>query len=196
MAIQDFHLRHPENKSLGWRFVLDTTEDFVKTQQNWPANIKKRQKEQEKAEKSQKVQHQQEHEWKRDSDEAKHNEAYATGKGQGETKDQGLADKYTPQELALLRALEHEKDYIYGLKENNGKQISPLSQHRIQVSIDEQDQFSPDNWLPRSSDLIRLTGKHPLNAEPHLSHLFDAGLITPNELHYVRNHGAVPRLLW
>lgn len=92
--------------------------------------------------------------------------------------------------------MEHEKDYIYGLKENNGKQISPLSQHRIQVSIDEQDQFSPDNWLPRSSDLIRLTGKHPLNAEAHLSHLFDAGLITPNELHYVRNHGAVPRLLW
>ncbi|OAA56340.1 Oxidoreductase, molybdopterin-binding domain protein [Niveomyces insectorum RCEF 264] len=52
------------------------------------------------------------------------------------------------------------------------------------------------NWLPRSSDLIRLTGKHPLNAEAHLSHLFEAGLITPNELHYVRNHGAVPRILW
>lgn len=29
-----------------------------------------------------------------------------------------------------------------------------------------------------------------------LADLFEAGLITPNELHYVRNHGAVPRLLW
>lgn len=64
------------------------------------------------------------------------------------------------------------------------------------IVLDEADQFSPDNWLPRSSDLIRLTGKHPLNAEARLSHLFDAGLITPNELHYVRNHGAVPCLLW
>jgi hypothetical protein len=44
--------------------------------------------------------------------------------------------------------------------------------------------------------LIRLTGKHPLNAEENLSRLYDAGLITPNELHYVRNHGDVPRLLW
>ncbi|OMP82095.1 Nitrate reductase [NADH] 1, partial [Diplodia seriata] len=58
------------------------------------------------------------------------------------------------------------------------------------------DQITPDNWLPRSSHLIRLTGNHPLNAEPSLSHLFDPGLITPNELHYVRNHGPVPRLSW
>ncbi|OLN97767.1 Nitrate reductase [NADH] protein-like protein [Colletotrichum chlorophyti] len=68
--------------------------------------------------------------------------------------------------------------------------------HRQQIAIDEADQFTPDNWLPRSPELIRLTGKHPLNAEPQLTKLFDAGLITPNELHYVRNHGPVPRLLW
>ena len=41
-----------------------------------------------------------------------------------------------------------------------------------------------------------MTGNHPLNAEPELTHLYEAGLITPNELHYVRNHGAVPRLMW
>lgn len=35
-----------------------------------------------------------------------------------------------------------------------------------------------------------------MNAEAHLSHLFEAGMITPKELHYVRNHGAVPRILW
>jgi len=50
--------------------------------------------------------------------------------------------------------------------------------------------------IPRSQNLIRLTGQHPLNAEPNFSKLFQAGFITPNELHYVRSHGAVPRLYW
>lgn len=107
-----------------------------------------------------------------------------------------MLEKYTPQEIALLRALQHEKDYIKNLKENDGRSRSPQIRNRTETSIDEADQFSPDNWLPRSADLIRRTGKHPLNAEPHLSHLYDAGLITLNELHYVRNHGAVPRILW
>lgn len=35
-----------------------------------------------------------------------------------------------------------------------------------------------------------------MNAEPDLSALFQAGLVTPNRLHYVRNHGAVPHSLW
>ena len=39
-----------------------------------------------------------------------------------------------------------------------------VSQHhnKSTIAIDEQDQFSPDNWLPRSDHLIRLTGKHLL----------------------------------
>lgn len=41
-----------------------------------------------------------------------------------------------------------------------------------------------------------MTGQFPLNAECDLSELFDAGLITPTRLHYVRNHGAVPYLDW
>ena len=71
-----------------------------------------------------------------------------------------------------------------------------MANNKQLISIDEADQFSPDNWIPRSENLIRLTGKHPLNGEPKLTPLFEAGLITPNELHYVRNHGAVPHLLW
>ena len=59
----------------------------------------------------------------------------------------------------------------------------------------EEDAGTPDEWVPRSSKLIRLTGRHPLNAEPPLSDLMQSA-ITPNELHYVRNHGAVPRLEW
>lgn len=38
--------------------------------------------------------------------------------------------------------------------------------------------------------------RHPLNCEPPLSMLMDKGFITPVSIHYVRNHGAVPRLDW
>ncbi|OAA55621.1 Oxidoreductase, molybdopterin-binding domain protein [Cordyceps fumosorosea ARSEF 2679] len=207
----DLHLRHPENRSLGWRYVIDATEDWVKNKQRWPANIQReKKKEQERVEKESK----QEHEWRRDSDKDKHHDAYATGDGhqedgddknsngqvsgdsEMETEAERLERLYSPQELALLRALEHEKNYMSSLKENDGKGKSPQHRNRTQISIDEQDQFSPDNWIPRSSHLMRITGKHPLNGEPKLDDLYEGGLITPNELHYIRNHGAVPRLLW
>lgn len=199
--------------------MLDATEDWVKTKQDWPANQKRREKEREKKQeeenqqKRQKVDNQQEHEWRRDQDDQKHNDAYADsdqskGKDQ-DSKDQddkdsshdqndkqSLEDNYTPQEIALLRMIEHEKKYLLNLKENDGSAVSPHANAEAPLYIDEQDQFSPDNWLPRSTRLIRLTGKHPLNAEPPLTDLFEAGLVTPNELHYVRNHGAVPNLLW
>ncbi|KAG9256137.1 uncharacterized protein F5Z01DRAFT_635090 [Emericellopsis atlantica] len=195
---KDFHLRCPENRSLGWRYVLNTTEDWVKNEQEWPANQKsQRRGKQTKATQVDDVAggEQQEHEWKKsgNGDHDKHNDAYTTG---DVAEDNPIKDKYTPQERALLRALEHEREYVQHLSENDGQGRSPQTRNRRDLSIDEQDQFTPDNWLPRSPDLIRLTGKHPLNAEAHLSHLYDAGLITPNELHYVRNHGAVPRILW
>lgn len=38
--------------------------------------------------------------------------------------------------------------------------------------------------------------RHPLNAEPPLPVLMSKGFITPSALHYVRNHGAVPKLDW
>ncbi|KAL5609456.1 hypothetical protein FOVSG1_004137 [Fusarium oxysporum f. sp. vasinfectum] len=206
---KDFHLRHPENRSLGWRYVLNATEDWVKNKEPWPANLKKQEVEEKKKKeeeaKSDKKNDtpEQEHEWKRSSDKDKHHDAYAKNKENEEKKQEKtssekpkLSDKYTPAEIALLRALEHEKNYIQHLKENNGKRKSPQHKNLTQISIDEQDQFSPDNWLPRSPDLIRLTGKHPLNAEAPLTRLYEAGLITPNELHYVRNHGPVPRILW
>ena len=44
---KDLHLRHPENQSLGWRFVLQCTEDWVKNKEEWPAEIQKRKKEEE-----------------------------------------------------------------------------------------------------------------------------------------------------
>jgi nitrate reductase (NAD(P)H) len=53
---------------------------------------------------------------------------------------------------------------------------------------------TPDAWVPRDPRLVRLTGKHPLNCEAKLNDLFASGFLTPNNLFYVRNHGAVPRV--
>ncbi|PKI33612.1 hypothetical protein CRG98_045997 [Punica granatum] len=44
--------------------------------------------------------------------------------------------------------------------------------------------------------MVRLTGKHPFNAEAPLARLMRHGFITPVPLHYVRNHGLVPRASW
>jgi nitrate reductase (NAD(P)H) len=219
LNVKDLHLRRPENRSLGWRFVLQCTEDWVKNKEDWPANLQRRQKEEEKKKQNDQGQENtekssqkddgalDEEEWKRDNGGGdKHHDAYAKGAGEPDSSSEEpdkqkseydrLRERYTPQEIALLRALQHEKDYIQRLEQNDGKRKSPQTHNRSTISIDEADQFSPDNWLPRSSELIRLTGKHPLNAEADLTHLYEAGLITPNELHYVRNHGAVPRILW
>lgn len=62
--------------------------------------------------------------------------------------------------------------------------------------IDPRDADTPDNWVPRHPDLIRLTGRHPFNVEPPLTLLMDEGLITPPAIHIVRDHGAVPKLDW
>ncbi|KAJ3191497.1 hypothetical protein HK101_007658 [Irineochytrium annulatum] len=60
--------------------------------------------------------------------------------------------------------------------------------------VDERDKGTPDEWVPRHKDLVRLTGRHPFNCEPPLRDLMRQGWITPASLHYVRNHGAVPRI--
>eukprot|EP01088_Endostelium_zonatum_P004713 TRINITY_DN16028_c0_g1_i1.p1 TRINITY_DN16028_c0_g1~~TRINITY_DN16028_c0_g1_i1.p1 ORF type:complete len:423 (-),score=93.18 TRINITY_DN16028_c0_g1_i1:69-1337(-) len=51
-----------------------------------------------------------------------------------------------------------------------------------------------ESWIKRDQRLIPLTGPHPFNAEVPLKDLVDAGIITPTNLHYVRNHGEVPKL--
>lgn len=64
------------------------------------------------------------------------------------------------------------------------------------AQVDFRDAKSPDDWIPRDGRLVRLTGKHPFNVEPPLSVLKEHGFLTPPHLHYVRNHGACPRLSW
>ncbi|KAK3984522.1 nitrate reductase [NADH] [Cladorrhinum sp. PSN332] len=177
------YLQHPENRSLGWRYVLETTEDWVKNKEKWPINEKKK-------------------EAKLDR-EGKENFQIKTvdgGKGQQEvswrsSKERKPAPAAAPQERALLAALRHEVKHIFSLQQNDGTRPCPQRHNRTSISIDEQDQFTPDNWLPRSPALIRLTGRHPMNAEPPLSALHSGGLVTPNELHFIRNHGPELNLL-
>ena len=75
---------------------------------------------------------------------------------------------------------------------NNG--ALPIT--HVVTAIDERDKKTPDSWVPRHPDLIRLTGKHPFNCEPPLETLFHQGFITPPSLHYVRNHGYCPKQSW
>ncbi|GBF61703.1 nitrate reductase [Trichophyton mentagrophytes] len=163
---KDFHLERPEVHPDYWRYVLHTTESFIKYGQPWPINQKR------------------ESEQKGKVDEV----------GKKEPKKE--KPKPTPEELALLEFLRHEQQYRSSMQVNDGQGNCPIDDANLPEKIDEADQFSPDNWIPRSDKLIRLTGKHPMNAEPDLTTLFDAGMITPSPIHYVRNHGAVPHLLW
>lgn len=105
--------------------MLHTTEDFIKNQKDWPINVTKRQKaEEERREKEKQQKGEQEppkeHEWRRSRGENEtHNKAHATdqqdtedGNQEEGQKNEGqqpsLQDKYSPQELSLLRLLQHE----------------------------------------------------------------------------------------
>jgi nitrate reductase (NAD(P)H) len=61
---------------------------------------------------------------------------------------------------------------------------------------DHRDVGTPDEWVPRDGRLVRLTGRHPFNVEPPLHILNQHKFITPSSLHYVRNHGACPKIKW
>lgn len=198
---KDLSLYHPEGRPNGWRYVLDYTEDGIGNQQKWPANQRKWEKQrQQQEEKEQQQDPKNQAKGKSDQKSSQQNgEGDHNGEGEEQqdnrSEDEKLRDKYTPQQIALLRALQHEKEYMANLETNDGTGHSNV-RNRTTIAIDEADQFTPDNWVPRAPELIRLTGKHPMNAEAPLRELFEAGMITPNELFYVRSHGAVPRLLW
>lgn len=228
----DFHKHRPECYPPGFRFVITAREDWVKKEEDWPANIKQREQQkqqeeekkqqQQEKEKTQDQENNDEHDWRKSTgkDGHKHNNAYSKATDEDEADDQQqngnkqngaqqngkqhkteyqrLRERYSPQEITLLRHLQHEADQTVNFRQNDGKQDSPVkyqAEHR-DIAIQAEDAMTPDNWIPRSGNLIRRTGQHPLNAEPRLEALFSKGLITPNELHYVRNHGAVPRLFW
>ncbi|XP_044474576.1 nitrate reductase [NAD(P)H]-like [Mangifera indica] len=81
--------------------------------------------------------------------------------------------------------------------ETGYKEIISKGNNELEPStLDSRDEGTADNWIPRNSSMVRLTGKHPFNSEPPLTRLMHYGFITPAPLHYVRNHGAVPKATW
>lgn len=77
------------------------------------------------------------------------------------------------------------------------KDIINKAKSELEASVhDLRDQGTSDNWIERNSSMVRLTGKHPFNCEAPLSRLMHHGFITPVPLHYVRNHGPVPKASW
>ncbi len=63
----------------------------------------------------------------------------------------------------------------------------------ILTEIQPEDDKTKDDWVPRHSSMIRLTGRHPFNSEPPPTDLFSSYITSP-ELHYVHNHGPVPKV--
>ncbi|KAK4231284.1 hypothetical protein QBC38DRAFT_466329 [Podospora fimiseda] len=70
----------------------------------------------------------------------------------------------------------------------------PLPPKPRQNAVLAVDLKTPDNFVERDPRLIRLTGIHPFNVEAPLKDLYDEGFLTTKDLHYVRNHGAVPKV--
>jgi nitrate reductase (NAD(P)H) len=77
---------------------------------------------------------------------------------------------------------------------SEGPRVYPLPPKSRQNKPLPEDLKTPDKWVVRDPRLIRLTGIHPFNVEGPLSELYDEGFITTKDLHYVRNHGPVPRV--
>jgi len=77
-----------------------------------------------------------------------------------------------------------------------GSKLQDASFEEQPEEVDARDADTPDKWIKRHKDLIRLTGRHPFNCEAPLSTLFNKGFITPSSLHYVRTHGATPSIKW
>ena len=96
----------------------------------------------------------------------------------------------------FLNKKEEPSSNVTLLNQEDGNRIGLLPKDHVVTEIDDKDKGSPDDWIPRHPELIRLTGKHPLNCEPPIGKLLDQGFITPISLHFTRNHGKTPKISW
>ncbi|KAL8353684.1 hypothetical protein RB601_003494 [Gaeumannomyces tritici] len=78
--------------------------------------------------------------------------------------------------------------------DDNAPRPYPLPPASRQNKVLAEDLKTPDSHVERDPRLIRLTGVHPFNVEAPLSDLYNEGFLTTKDLHYVRNHGSVPRV--
>ncbi|KAJ4834618.1 hypothetical protein Tsubulata_014935 [Turnera subulata] len=107
------------------------------------------------------------------------------------------AQEVTKKPVVVVPAMGDE-DYLSSDDEeaaaDHYKNLIRKGNSELEPSIlDPRDEGTADNWIERNPCMIRLTGKHPFNCEAPLERLMQHGFITPVPLHYVRNHGAVPK---
>lgn len=93
-------------------------------------------------------------------------------------------DSVTDFDIGESHLIPNFQPYAYSL---------PPQPKSIQSVLPE-DLKTPDAHVQRDPRLIRLTGVHPFNVEPPLTDLWNEGFLTTKDLHYVRNHGPVPRV--
>lgn len=74
-------------------------------------------------------------------------------------------------------------------------EVSYPEDYVVGYGVDNKDEGTSDSWIKRHPELVRLTGRHPFNCEPPLSRLMEHAFLTPTSLHYVRNHGYVPKIM-
>ncbi|KAL2021933.1 hypothetical protein VTK56DRAFT_6352 [Thermocarpiscus australiensis] len=100
--------------------------------------------------------------------------------------------------LQAFRELEKSGlvEHVYNAEESRPEPTRPypLPPKSRPKRVLPEDLKTPDNHVERDPRLIRLTGIHPFNVEPPLTDLYNEGFLTTEDLHYVRNHGAVPRV--
>ncbi|KAJ3045290.1 hypothetical protein HDV00_011162 [Rhizophlyctis rosea] len=134
----------------------------------------------------------------KEGDKAEKKEGGDEKKEGDEDKKEGGEEKDEKKDLGPPNPLYmREWKHIHSLQTDPGtEKSSPAYLRALTIEIDDRDRNTPDNWVPRRTDLIRNTGSHPMNAEPQLTELMRYGLVTPNMVHYIRNHGPVPFLEW
>ncbi|KAF4982077.1 hypothetical protein FZEAL_2229 [Fusarium zealandicum] len=100
-------------------------------------------------------------------------------------------DTAKPSRISSFHDLQHAS--LIGPPSINTTRPYPLPPKFRSKQVLKEDLKTPDNYVERDPRLIRLTGVHPFNVEAPLSELYDEGFLTSEDLHYVRNHGAVPK---
>ena len=101
-----------------------------------------------------------------------------------------------PGQSATAALLSGSKPEAALSKSGSLKDQQMYNMHLPVEAIDPKDKGTPDEWVPRHPDLVRLTGRHPFNCEPTLPDLMKHGFVTPVSLHYVRNHGPAFKKVW
>lgn len=100
----------------------------------------------------------------------------------------------------MIKDLDQEVDIVFS-ERSTASSESDLTTYGFEWKKDtpltrilDIDSKTKDSHVARDERLLRLTGTHPFNCEAPLTLLYDQGFITPANLHFVRNHGPVPRV--